>query len=151
MAVGKSTIGPRVARDLGLPFVDLDAVVVAETGRSIQAVFSEDGEAAFRAMELRALGALLAGPPRVIALGGGTLHQPCCLALLAPHTVRVLVAPWAVIAQRLDARSRPLAPQAATLFRQRAAGYAAAGPAVEVGGLDVDGATERVLRSLGAA
>ena len=151
MAVGKSTIGPRVARRLGLPFVDLDAAVVERAGRSIARIFADDGEDGFRALERDALAAALAETPRVIALGGGTLHQPDCLALLAGHTVRVLDVPWAELEGRLTSAERPLADRAASLFETRAEGYAAAGPRVAIGGLDVESATDRVVASLGGS
>ncbi|HEU4951671.1 MAG TPA: shikimate kinase, partial [Holophagaceae bacterium] len=67
---GKSTLGAALAAGLGLPFHDLDAVVEAAEGRTIAAIFSAEGETAFRAMEARHLTGLLARPG-VLALGGG--------------------------------------------------------------------------------
>lgn len=133
MGVGKSTVGPIVARRLGLPFVDLDAAIVARTGRSIPALFAAEGEGAFRAAESAALSDALATPPLVIALGGGTLHQPACRLLLAEHVVVVLQAPLEALAPRLAGTGRPLAGRATELYQQRAAGYAAH-PQVDVVG-----------------
>ncbi len=67
---GKSTLGPVLARRLGLPFQDLDTAVEARAGKAIPALFAEDGEAAFRALEGTVLPDLLA-VPAVVALGGG--------------------------------------------------------------------------------
>lgn len=67
---GKSTLGPALAARLGLPFRDLDTIIEEEAGKSIPAIFAEDGEAAFRVLEGRLLPPQLAAPA-VVALGGG--------------------------------------------------------------------------------
>ncbi len=66
---GKSTIGPRLAEQLALPFVDTDAVIEQREGRPITQIFVEDGEPAFRALEEQVTAELLA-EPIVLALGG---------------------------------------------------------------------------------
>ncbi|MDR2488380.1 MAG: shikimate kinase II [Desulfovibrio sp.] len=52
---GKSTVGSLVARSLNLPFYDTDDMVTAEAGRSIADIVDDEGWAAFRARESRAL------------------------------------------------------------------------------------------------
>jgi len=52
---GKSTIAPLVARGLGWDAVDLDDEIARTTGRSPAAIIAEDGESAFRDLELAAL------------------------------------------------------------------------------------------------
>ena len=77
MGTGKSTIGPLVAAQANVPFVDLDATIEQATGSSIAAIFASDGEHAFRSLEANTLRQLLSSTePRVIALGGGTLVDP---------------------------------------------------------------------------
>ncbi len=105
----------------------------------------EQGEAGFRALEHAALAALLRGPPQVIALGGGTLHQPENKPLVAQLDVVVLTAPWQLLAPRIQASDRPLSAQAEALFAARQAADAAAGPTVPVAGLDPDAVAARVL------
>lgn len=70
---GKSTVGKVLARNLALPFVDLDAEIEQEAGRSIPQIMAEDGEPAFRERESAALERVAGGQPAVIALGGGAL------------------------------------------------------------------------------
>ncbi len=70
---GKSTVGKILARNLDLPFLDLDAEIEREAGRSIPQIMAEDGEAAFRDLEAAALERAVNAPPMVIALGGGAL------------------------------------------------------------------------------
>lgn len=73
MASGKSTVGPRVASRLGLPFLDLDRLIAGHDGRSIPEIFDEDGEDAFRRLEAEALQKTADTDELVVALGGGAL------------------------------------------------------------------------------
>jgi len=73
MGSGKSSVGRILAERLGCPFVDLDATVVAEAGRSINDIFAQDGEKAFRSMESSCLERVLAGSRAVVATGGGVV------------------------------------------------------------------------------
>lgn len=80
MGAGKSSVGRELAVQLGCEFVDLDDRVIAHQGRTIADIFRDDGEAAFRKMESRALAGVLEevrnGVSAVIALGGGAYVQP---------------------------------------------------------------------------
>ncbi len=71
---GKSTVGKIIADRLGRPFVDTDLEIETRSGRSIAAMFAEEGELSFRAWEERTL-AELAGefPEAVLATGGGVV------------------------------------------------------------------------------
>ncbi|HET9093546.1 MAG TPA: iron-containing alcohol dehydrogenase [Solirubrobacteraceae bacterium] len=73
MGAGKST----ASRALGPGSADVDEVIAAREGRSVQQIFEEDGEAAFRAMEERVTLELLEDPSlRAVALGGGAIGSP---------------------------------------------------------------------------
>jgi len=71
MGSGKTAVGERLARRLGLPFYDADALLEAEAGKRIADLFAGEGESHFRALERRLIGRLLAERPGVIATGGG--------------------------------------------------------------------------------
>lgn len=74
MGSGKTYVGKRLARALGLPFVDLDDLIVTRTGKPITDLFADEGEPYFRELEaniLREVGEL---PSCVVATGGGA---PC--------------------------------------------------------------------------
>ncbi len=73
-AAGKSTIGRRMANDLGYTFIDLDHLIVELEGLSIPEIFSTQGEAYFRKIEKNALKTALEADKIVLATGGGT---PC--------------------------------------------------------------------------
>lgn len=71
MGAGKSTAGRIVAARLGVEFVDIDARVEAAAGKSVEEIFSSEGEAVFREMEREAIRDAVSAPGRVIATGGG--------------------------------------------------------------------------------
>jgi shikimate kinase len=101
MAAGKSTIGRRLARELGRPFVDTDELVVAARG-SIADIFAREGATVFRSYELEAVREALAGEPAVVALGGGALTYAPTRELVAERARCVyLHVPAAVLLQRL--------------------------------------------------
>src|SRR5271163_997830 len=76
MATGKSTLGPRVARELGWPFVDTDDEIEVAAGKSVAAIWQSGGEGAFRVIEARVAEELLGrSSPHVIALGGGVVAR----------------------------------------------------------------------------
>jgi shikimate kinase len=106
MGVGKSSIGRRVAKALGVPFTDTDAVIVREHG-AISAIFDEHGEPYFRALERDAVHEAL-GRPGVLALGGGAAMHPETRAELAGHRVVLLTVDARTVASRLRDDSRPL-------------------------------------------
>ncbi|MGW1539640.1 shikimate kinase [Streptomyces sp. NPDC002309] len=87
MGVGKSTVGRLLAERLGVGFRDTDEDVVAEQGRTVADIFVEDGEAAFRALEKRAVRTALAEHTGVLALGGGAVLDVGSRELLAGHQV----------------------------------------------------------------
>lgn len=74
MGSGKSTLGKQLARSLKLDFADLDKYIESKTGRSVQEIFSVEGESSFRSLEGQYLAELLNRPNGVVAIGGGA---PC--------------------------------------------------------------------------
>ena len=110
---GKTTLGKLLAGRFSVPFEDLDdSIVQAAGGKSIPAIFSDEGEAGFRARERAALEAACAAPGHVVALGGGALLDPACRALAESHgQVICLDVPADVLKARIasQAGTRPLA------------------------------------------
>ena len=127
---GKSTIGRLLAERLGLPFTDLDTVIVETAGRPIPQIFAEEGEPGFRAREKQALADMGARPRHVVALGGGALLDPACRALAEENgEVLCLACTLEALCRRIDNApgSRPLAGNHAALEKlmvSRAAHYA---------------------------
>jgi shikimate kinase len=71
MGAGKSAIGRRLAITLGLPFADADHEIEVAAGKTINEIFSENGEAYFRDGERRVIARLLEDGCKVLATGGG--------------------------------------------------------------------------------
>jgi shikimate kinase len=76
MGAGKSTVGRRLAKRLGLPFADADTEIEKAAGCSITDIFEFHGEDSFRQGERRVIKRMLEGPPKVISTGGGAFIDP---------------------------------------------------------------------------
>jgi shikimate kinase len=87
MGAGKTSIGRRLATRLNMPFVDADAEIEAAAGRTIEEIFEQHGEAAFRDGERRVIARLLDGPPQIIATGGGAYIDPATRALIGKRAI----------------------------------------------------------------
>ena len=75
MGVGKSTVGRRLAARLEMNFTDADDAIETAAGMEISEIFEKFGEAAFRDGERRVIARIIAGPPCVLATGGGRLSM----------------------------------------------------------------------------
>lgn len=74
MGCGKSTLGRRLSKHLGLQFIDMDHYIEERNCKTIPQIFEEEGEAEFRKKERKALEELAQFTDIVIATGGGA---PC--------------------------------------------------------------------------
>ncbi|MEO8546763.1 MAG: shikimate kinase [Sphingomicrobium sp.] len=152
MGVGKSTVGRRLARRLGLPFVDSDTAIEDASGLSAAEVFERFGEEDFRDGERRLVARLVDGQVRVIATGGGVFVDPRTRDLLNTRAITVwLDAPVDILSERTSRRNtRPLLrngdPKAtlARLDKERRPSYASAHIHVKSG----DGAHRDVVESI---
>ncbi|MGV0852497.1 shikimate kinase [Mycolicibacterium phlei] len=84
---GKSTIGRRLAKALGLELLDTDAAIEETTGRTIADIFATDGEQEFRRIEEDVIRSALKTHDGVLSLGGGAVTTPGVREALAGHTV----------------------------------------------------------------
>ena len=110
MGAGKSTVGRRLAARLGLAFADSDEEIERAAGRTVSEIFEQFGESEFRDGERRVIARLVAGPPKVIATGGGAFMNENTRALILANCVAVwLDADIATLAERVSRRdTRPL-------------------------------------------
>ena len=88
-AVGKSTVGRRLARQLGMDFADCDALLEQRLGCRIRDYFAAAGEDKFRDAESAMLEELVAGSQGVLATGGGIVLRPANRQLLRERTTCV--------------------------------------------------------------
>ena len=110
MGTGKSVIGRRLAKQLGLPFADSDQLVSKMAGVSIADIFDLAGEAKFRNMEFRAIQNQLQQPPHILATGGGAFCELETAALLRRNAIVVWLqaSPETLLKRIGDITSRPL-------------------------------------------
>lgn len=103
MGTGKTTVGRLLATQLGFDFVDMDELIVARSGRTVEAIFREKGEKAFRGMEKAIALELSEKEGLVISTGGGTMLDPTNVdALGKKGKVFCLVATPEEIMKRLE-------------------------------------------------
>jgi shikimate kinase len=74
MGAGKTTIGKILAKDLGVPFYDLDWYIETRMRKKVKQIFDERGEEGFRIIEKNMLHEVAEFENVVLACGGGT---PC--------------------------------------------------------------------------
>jgi shikimate kinase/3-dehydroquinate synthase len=110
MGAGKSTAARSAARALGVEAIDVDRVLEEQLGKSIESVFENDGEAAFRSAEERVTLELLSKPGRrVLALGGGALGSPRVRSAVGGHLVIWIDVDVGRAWERCHSSNRPLA------------------------------------------
>ena len=71
MGSGKSSIGNLVSKKLDLPFIDIDDLIVKNTGMNISDIFEKKGEKYFRDLEEKITLKCLKKIRNVVSLGGG--------------------------------------------------------------------------------
>jgi shikimate kinase len=110
MGAGKSKIGRRLAARLNLPFFDSDHEIEIAAGESIEEIFANRGERAFRDGERRVIARLLAQPVHVLATGGGAFMDEKTRRVIERRGVSLwLRADLDVLVSRVSRRSnRPL-------------------------------------------
>jgi len=101
---GKTTVGCLLARRLGRESIDADDEIERRAGKSIAAIFADDGEAVFRDQEAAVVADLCRRTQLVVAPGGGAvLREATCDAMRAAGPVVWLTASVDTIAARLAA------------------------------------------------
>jgi shikimate kinase len=111
MGAGKTTVGKRLAKKLGLQFIDMDQFIENRYHKKVSEIFAEKGEDFFREIERKALQEVAQFEDTVISTGGGV---PCFfdnMELMNRSGITVyLKVPVNVLAQRLSSgkQERPL-------------------------------------------
>ncbi len=158
MASGKSHVGRLLAQRTGMKLVDADSVIVERAGKSIERIFADDGEAAFRSLEREVIADLCRSRGQIISTGGGAFVDPSNrAALLAGGTVFCLQAQPETIYRRLagtEQSGQPVRPLLAgpdpmgrirELLAQRASAYGQAHHCIATDHLEPSEVAERVL------
>lgn len=89
---GKSSLGSRLAREEGVPFIELDREIEAETGMPASEIFSLYGQSGYRRIERRTLERVIHANDRaVISVGGGVVSQPESYDMLLSNCLTVWI------------------------------------------------------------
>ena len=159
MGAGKTTVGQALAGRLGWRFEDLDDLIQASEGRTIEQIFQQDGEPTFRDLERRVLSETLiclhGTPPLVLALGGGAFMDPKAQDLLRQAQIPAvfLDAPMEELFRRSQQPDviRPLRrdpDQFRSLYDQRRPAYFKATVCIETLGKDVQSVVQEIIAIL---
>lgn len=157
MGTGKSSVGKALARQTGLRYIDLDALIVAEAGRPITEIFADEGEASFRARESGALCSLVDREGFILSTGGGAVIAAANRQIIhALGQVVNLTASVASICARLrHADDRPLLADGVTterverMLREREVYYADADIRIDTTGKKVEDVAFEIRSILG--
>lgn len=152
---GKSSIGAAVAKELGVPFVELDELIAREAQMTLSAIFEIHGERYYRALERETLRRLLdQGKPMVIATGGSIVTDAETWGMLRTRarTVWLRAKPddhWQRVVAQGDVRPMRGRPRAMNELKQLLASrgplYEQADVAVDTSNRAVAAVVERVL------
>ena len=111
MGTGKTAVGRALAKELGKRFIELDPLIEQKAGKSIPEIFQEDGEIAFRELEIAVTKEAAGEKDAVIACGGGVVLNKVNIDRLKKEAVIVYLtaSPKAILRRTLhDDEERPL-------------------------------------------
>jgi shikimate kinase len=156
MATGKSSVGKQLAALLEYEFLDMDAIIEAETGMSIPEIFSSQGEPAFRALECQVVEQVAQRNECVIATGGGTIVNPKNLENLKHSGIVIALTadPQTILLRTGSGESRPMLGEGdrmqriLALMEKRSAAYAMADMTVDTSAYSIQEVAEIIMDRL---
>jgi shikimate kinase len=156
MGTGKSSVGRSLASVLGYKYIDIDSEIVAQEKRTINEIFSENGEDYFRSVEKAVLQRVLNDTMLVVSTGGGVvIEEENRLTMRRSGIIVNLTAPPSLILQRLaDDDERPLLREEKSvekirnLMMQRERFYADADIRIDTTGKNIEDVVHELLMRL---
>ena len=153
MGTGKTVVAKRLAKRLGMKYLDLDDVIESDDGRRISQIFAEDGESYFRSLEKKAARSVSKLGNQVIATGGGVVLDEENVRNLKQNGVMICLTatPEIIYARVKDAPHRPLlnipdpVAKINELLDFRAPYYAKADFTIDTSKISVDEITDKIL------
>lgn len=111
MASGKSAVGDALAKLMKRKIVDTDEMIINYAGKSINRIFSEDGEERFRELEHEIIKKASKMNDTIISTGGGVPLNKRNMDILRENGVIVNISPeFEIIMSRLNGSSRAVRP-----------------------------------------
>ena len=155
MGVGKSALGRRVARELGLRFIDSDHQIEKEQGKKIPEIFADEGELYFRKLERQFIES---GHPEmgcIVSCGGGLVVEPGMKELLKLKGVVICLFASAesIIERTSRNKNRPLlnvddpAAKVRALLKEREPIYMDSGACISTEGRTVPEVVRHMIRT----
>ena len=158
MGVGKTAVGKALAKKLDREFVELDSLIKHKAGKSIPDVFQQDGEIAFRELEIEVTKEVSRNKNLVIACGGGLVLNKINIDRLRKEArIVYLAASPGVLLKRVsgNGEKRPLlktsdkAIKIQELLRFRKPFYErAADIKINTSKLDIEAVAEQIIKKL---
>ncbi len=155
---GKSTLGARLAQELGAPFIEIDREIERDAGMPVAEIFSLYGQTGYRRFEKRALERVVSEHERaVLSVGGGIVSQPDTYTFLLAHchTVWLKAAPEEHMARVIaQGDLRPMAGHEEAMedlrriLKAREALYAKADTVVDTSGGDIEASFARLREAV---
>jgi shikimate kinase len=110
MGTGKTIVGKLLAEKLGKDFIDMDVLIEKKAGKSIPAIFRDEGEIRFRELEIEVTREVASRKNIVIACGGGTVLNKINIDRLEQECVIVCLtaAPSVILKRTSGGQGRPL-------------------------------------------
>ena len=103
MGAGKTQVGKALAKELDREFVELDSLIERRAGKSIPEIFEQDGEIAFRELEIEVTKQISRDKNLVIACGGGIVLNKINIDRLRKDSIIVyLIASPRVLLERVS-------------------------------------------------
>jgi shikimate kinase len=144
MGTGKTVVGEMLAAKIGKRFIELDAEIAREAGKSIPDIFQQDGESHFRELEIACGGGIVLNEINIFRL-----KQNCVIVCLSASSGEILKRVSA------DKNSRPLldvpdrGKRVKTLLESRRSLYErAADFTVDTSGIDAPGVVSKIISAL---
>ena len=155
MGSGKSSTGPVLAEILKYKYVDLDVLIEKLTKKTIDKVFSEEGEEYFRDLETQCLQEIIKLPSVVVSTGGGVVLKKENWGILRQGIIVWLDINKEIALNRLNSKDniRPLLKgnidvKYEKIFETRKDIYAQADLRVEINNEGVKNVAEKILNTL---
>jgi len=110
MGVGKTVVGKVLAKELNREFVELDSLIERKAGKPIPEIFEQDGEVAFRELEIEVIKEVVGNKNQVIACGGGIVLNRINIDRLRKDSVIVYLtaSPSVILKRVLNGGERPV-------------------------------------------